>query len=70
MSGFNMERAEAEFVIAQSDEMAEQQAILESIQDKTYVEANQAFLRPEQAETDALFVELDAEIEGEKAGAE
>ena len=29
--GFNMEQAEAKFAVAQSDEMAEQQAILESI---------------------------------------
>ena len=31
LPGFNMEQAEAEFAVAQSDEMAEQQAILESI---------------------------------------
>jgi hypothetical protein len=34
------------------------------------VEANRAFLRREQAETDALFAELDAEIEAKEAGAE
>ena len=50
--------------------MAEQQAILESIQDEAYVEANRAFLRREQAESDALFAELDAEIEAEEAGEE
>ena len=44
VSAFNMEQAEAEFAVAQSDEMAEQQAILESIQDEDYVEANRAFL--------------------------
>ena len=42
-----MEQAEAEFAVAQSDEMAKQQAILESIQDEAYVEANRAFLRRE-----------------------
>ena len=45
-------------------------AILESIQDEAYVEANRAFLRRERAEFDALFAELDAEIEAEEAGAE
>ena len=70
LPGFNMEQAEAVFAIAQSEEMVEQQAILESIQDEAYVEANRAFLRREQAESDALFAELDAEIEAEEAGAE
>ena len=70
LPGFNMEQAEAEFVVAQSDEMAEQQAILESIQDEAYVEANRAFLRREKAESDALFVELNAEIQVEEAEAE
>ena len=70
VSPFNMEQAEAEFAVAQSGVMAEQQAILESIQDEAYVEANRAFLRREQAESDALFAELDAEIEAEEAGAE
>ena len=43
---------------------------MEFIQDEAYVEANRAFLRREQAESDALFVELDAKIEAEEAGAE
>lgn len=68
--GFNMAEAEAEFAVAQSAEMAEQQAILESIQDEAYVEANRKFIRQEQAASDALFAELDAEIEEEEAGAE
>ena len=68
--GLTMAEADAEFVIAQSDEMAEQQAILESIQDEAYVEANRAFLRQEQAASDALFVELDAKIEEEDTRAE
>ena len=46
--------------------MAEQQAILESIQDEAYVEANRAFLRREHEESNALFAELDAEIEAEE----
>nr|XP_020158613.1 major centromere autoantigen B-like [Aegilops tauschii subsp. strangulata] len=66
LSGFNMEQAEAEFAVAQSEEMAEQQAIPESIQDEAYVEANRAFLRQEQVASDALFAELDAEIEEEE----
>ena len=70
MSPFNMEQAEAEFAVAQSDEMAEQQAILESIHDEAYVEANRTFLRRQLTEPDALFGELNAEIEAEEAGAE
>lgn len=50
--------------------MAEQQPILESIQDEAYVEANRVFLRRQQAETDVLFDKLDMEIETEEAGAE
>ena len=69
-AGFGMEDAMAESAVAQTAKMAEQQAILESIQDEAYVEANRAFLRREQAESDALFAELDAEIEAEEAGAE
>ena len=65
-----MDEAEAEFAVAQAAGMAEQQAILESIQDEAYVEADRAFLQREQKESDALFAELDAEIEAEEAGAE
>ena len=60
---------EAEFAVAQAAEMAEQQAILKSIQDEAYVEANCAFLQQEQAASDALFAELGAEIEVEEARA-
>ena len=66
LSGFNMEQIEAEFDVAKSEEMAEQHAIPESIQNVAYVEANPAFLRREQEESDALFAELDAEIEPEQ----
>ena len=45
--------------------MAEQTAILESIQDEAYVESNRRFLREEQAKTDVLFDELDAEQEAD-----
>ena len=47
--------------------MAEQQAILESIQDETYVKANRGFLRRGQAGSDTLFAEFNAEIEAEEA---
>nr|XP_045090176.1 armadillo-like helical domain-containing protein 4 [Aegilops tauschii subsp. strangulata] len=43
--GFNMVEAEAEFTVAQAANMAKQHAILESIQDEAYVEANRQFLR-------------------------
>ena len=61
-----MAEAEAEFAVAQAAEMAEQQAILESIQDEAYVEANRQFFRQEQAASDTLFAELGAEIEEEE----
>ena len=68
-SGFIMAEAEAEFAVVQATVMAEQHAILESIQNEVYVEANWQFLRLEQTATDVLFVELDTEIEEEDAGA-
>ncbi|EMS54363.1 hypothetical protein TRIUR3_06201 [Triticum urartu] len=46
------------------------EAILESIHDEAYVEANHAFLRREQAESDALFAKLNTEIEAEEAEVE
>ena len=61
LSGFNMEQAEAEFAVAQTEEMVDQQAILEAIQNEAYVKANRAFLRREQRESDALFAELNME---------
>ncbi|VAH94993.1 unnamed protein product [Triticum turgidum subsp. durum] len=36
LPGFNMEQADAEFIVAQSEEMTKQMAILESIQDEAY----------------------------------
>ena len=42
---FNMEQAKAEFAVAQSDKMAKQQAILESVQDEAYVKASWAVRR-------------------------
>ena len=59
------EEDEAEFYLGESALMAEQTAILESIQDEAYVESNRHFLQVEQAKTDALFDELDAEQEAE-----
>ena len=47
LPGFNMEQTEAKFAVARSDEIAEPQAILESIQDESYVVANRAFLQQE-----------------------
>ena len=61
-----MAEAEAEFAGSEAAEMAEQQAIPESIQVEAYVEAN----RQLQAASDALFAELDAEIEEEEGRAE
>ena len=45
--------------------MAEQTAILESIQDEAYVESNRHFLQEEQVKINALLDELDAEQEAE-----
>nr|XP_020181103.1 glutamic acid-rich protein-like [Aegilops tauschii subsp. strangulata] len=59
------EEDEAEFYLGESALMAEQTAILESIQDEAYVESNRRFLREEQAKTDVLFDELDVEQEAE-----
>ena len=60
-----MEDAEAEFTVAQATEMAEQQAIRESIQYEAYVEANPQFIRQELVATGALFDEDEAEIDAE-----
>ena len=49
----------AEFEVPQAEEATEQTAILESIQDEAYDEAN----RQERAATDARFTELDTEEE-------
>lgn len=60
-AGFAMADAEAEYEAAQAMEMAEQTAILESIEDEAYAEAHRQFIRQEHAATEALFAELDAE---------
>ncbi|KAE8785415.1 putative LRR receptor-like serine/threonine-protein kinase [Hordeum vulgare] len=65
-----MAEAEAEFAVAPSKRMVEQQAILDFILDEAKVEANRRIIRQRQAEVYALFDELDAEIEVEKAAAE
>ncbi|KAE8774314.1 hypothetical protein D1007_53340 [Hordeum vulgare] len=56
-----MAEVEAEFAVSQSEKMAEQQAILDSIQDEAAVEANRRLIRQRQAEADAPFDELEAE---------
>ena len=63
VSGFTVEEAMAKFTIAQAPEMTEQTTILESIQDGAYVESNRHFIRRELVETDALFDEVEAEME-------
>ncbi|KAE8786367.1 Cysteinyl-tRNA synthetase [Hordeum vulgare] len=67
---FNLEEADAEFVVAQAEVMAVQQAILESIQDEVKVLANRELTRQRHAEVDALLDELDAEKAAEEAGVE
>ncbi|KAE8796660.1 hypothetical protein D1007_28282 [Hordeum vulgare] len=54
---FHMDQVEAEFAIAQVDEMAEQHAI----QDEASVESNRRFIRLERTVTDGLFADLKAE---------
>lgn len=60
--GLNMAEADADFVVAQAEEMVEQQVILDSIRDEAELEANRRLIRQRQAEADALFDELHAEI--------
>ena len=45
VAGYTMKDAMAEFAGARAAEMAQQQAILESIQDEAYVEAYRQFIR-------------------------
>ncbi|KAI4978347.1 hypothetical protein ZWY2020_014901 [Hordeum vulgare] len=68
--GLSMEEAEAEFAVAQLEEMTEQQAILGSIRGEAEVEANCRLIQQRHAKVDALFDVLDTEIEAEEAGAE
>ncbi|KAE8792631.1 hypothetical protein D1007_32811 [Hordeum vulgare] len=60
-----MAEMKTEFVVAQSEKMTEQK-----VRDETEVKANRRLIRERQAEVDALFDELDAEIEAEEAAAE
>ncbi|KAE8789027.1 hypothetical protein D1007_36890 [Hordeum vulgare] len=62
--------AEAEFVVAQPKEMAEQQVVMDSIRGEAKVEASRQLIRQRRAEVDALFDELDAKIEAEEAATE
>ncbi|KAE8820699.1 putative LRR receptor-like serine/threonine-protein kinase [Hordeum vulgare] len=66
----SMTKAEAEFAVAQSEEMAEEQAILDTIRDEAEVKANQRIIRQRSAEADTLFDEMDVEIEVEVAAAD
>ncbi|KAE8792404.1 hypothetical protein D1007_33010 [Hordeum vulgare] len=50
--------------------MTEQQAILNFIRDEAEMETNRRLIRQRQVEANALFDELDAEIEVEKARGE
>ncbi|KAE8802450.1 hypothetical protein D1007_22006 [Hordeum vulgare] len=56
------DQAETDFAVAQANEMAEQQAILEFTKDDAYVKANQRFIRQELAGTGALFNKVEAEV--------
>ncbi|KAE8767491.1 hypothetical protein D1007_61158 [Hordeum vulgare] len=60
-----MEDAEAEFAVAQSVEMAQQHAILESIQDEAHVETNWLFIQQDRAMIRAVFAQLNAEAEAD-----
>ncbi|KAE8773673.1 hypothetical protein D1007_54076 [Hordeum vulgare] len=68
--GLSMVKAHAEFVVAQSKEMAKQHAIMDSIWDEAEVEANCRLIWQRQTEADALFYDLDAKIEAEEAASE
>ncbi|KAE8813348.1 hypothetical protein D1007_09501 [Hordeum vulgare] len=68
--GLIMAEVEAELTVAQSEDMAEQHAILDSIRDEAEVEANRQLIRQRQEEADALFDKLDTGIEAEEAAAE
>ncbi|KAE8797861.1 hypothetical protein D1007_27001 [Hordeum vulgare] len=68
--GLSMAEAKAEFAIAESKEMTEQQVVLDSIQDEAEVEAKRWLIRQRQTEADALFDELDEEIDAEGAATE
>ncbi|KAE8780591.1 putative LRR receptor-like serine/threonine-protein kinase [Hordeum vulgare] len=59
VAGFAM----VEFEVTQGAEMVEPHAILESINDKAYVKVNCHFIQQEYVEINALFDELDAEVE-------
>ncbi|KAE8805499.1 hypothetical protein D1007_18423 [Hordeum vulgare] len=68
--GLSMAEVEAKFAVTQSEKMAEQQVILDSIREEAEVEANRRLIRQRQAEVVALLDELDTEIEAEDAAVE
>ncbi|KAE8790266.1 hypothetical protein D1007_35407 [Hordeum vulgare] len=65
-TGFAMADTEAEYEAVQVREVAKHTAILESVQDEAFVEANRQFVPQKQAATKVLFNELDAKTEGVK----
>lgn len=65
-AGCAMADAEVEYEDAQPMDIVEQTVVLETIQDKAYVEASLQFTREKHALTEALFVKLDAKEEVEE----
>lgn len=64
-AGFDMANAMVEFEAAQAEELAEQQALIESFKSEHVVEANRRILRRRKAEINELFAELEEEDEDE-----
>lgn len=64
-AGFAMDDALAEFEVAQAEEEAEQQAILESIQSEVEVAANRRYLCEADVELEELFADMESDKEPE-----
>ncbi|KAE8775884.1 Cysteinyl-tRNA synthetase [Hordeum vulgare] len=65
--GLNMTEADAKFIVAQANEMVEQQAIPYSISDEVEVEANRRLIRQRQVDVDTFFDEFEVDIAAEEA---
>ncbi|KAE8801246.1 hypothetical protein D1007_23141 [Hordeum vulgare] len=65
-----MSEAEAEFTVAQTEEMTKQHAVLDSIRDETEVEANCRLIWQRQTEADTLFDEIETDIVAKEAAVE
>ncbi|KAE8797195.1 hypothetical protein D1007_27754 [Hordeum vulgare] len=65
-----MAGTEAEFAIAETEGLLEQQAIPDFIRDEAEVEANRQLIWQRQAEANVLFDELEADIVMEEAAPE